>query len=98
MPWFLAPVIKDGSTVSYDKGIHPLGNQLMRHFEQRGVGRNIYKWSDGTISERESPRGLDDIVTIWYGGHVAVPVSDEDAALLEAAGYGDGLSDTPPED
>lgn len=78
---------------------HP-GNRLFRHYRARPEGRNVFIYSDGTVSERE-PDGQ---ATFWkktdatrvaqpyvthafWGGHSAEQITDAEAALLIAAGF-----------
>lgn len=72
---------------------------LFRHYRSRPEGRNVYIYSDGSVSEVD-PNGVTTqwqatdgdqtgiyITACFYGGHGAYPVTATQATLLTAAGY-----------
>jgi hypothetical protein len=64
--------------------------RLGRHLSSGFRAPNVFILNDGTVTE-VSPDGTrvtwDDVARVFYGGHVPEPVTDEEKALLEAAGY-----------
>lgn len=82
---------------------YSLSYRLFRHYRARPVGRNVYILSDDTVTERdpdgysilwrESDRtsdatpGCPHVTHVFWGGHDADEITDEEAVLLEDAGY-----------
>lgn len=71
---------------------HPLARRLFRHFKLRACGRTVLK-IDGEYATYDNPLDTDvaRASEVYLGGHV-YSVSDDVAAALTAAGYGDGVS------
>lgn len=71
---------------------YPVGDRGLFRFYTYDVGVSVLKEQDGSYRLVETPSEDDqtnaDIV--YLGGHVHL-VSDEEAANLSAAGFGDGL-------
>lgn len=53
-------------------------------------GRNVFKMVDGSFTEYQ-PMDQDSIAITYHGGHVHT-ITDEEAADLTAAGYGDYIT------
>lgn len=65
--------------------------KLMRYFGSLDRGRNVFLLNDGTITETDPDSRTilwSDVDTVWWGS-AAEPyvVTEEQAALLTAAGY-----------
>ena len=66
-----------------------------------GVGVNVFLYTDNTISETQPPywdafTNSDGTVSpgvkkVWYGGHRS-PITDDESAMLTAAGYGANIT------
>lgn len=67
-----------------------LAYRFLRHYAPLPRGRNVFKLADGSYVENE-PEDYSTVVLTYYGGHEHV-VTDEEAALLTAAGYGDYIT------
>lgn len=65
----------------------PLGRRLFRFYGPLVEGRNVFILNDNTVTE--NPVNLDEVRLTLYGGHVPQEITVEDAALLQAAGYGE---------
>jgi hypothetical protein len=61
--------------------------RLLRHFASLPRGRNVYKLDDNTYTEND-PADSDTIQISYLGGHTHT-VTDDEAASLTTAGYGD---------
>lgn len=70
----------------------PVGGRGLWRFYQYRVGVTVLKEKDGSYRTIEVPSEDDQVNadTVYLGGHVHL-VSDEEAASLSAAGFGDGL-------
>jgi hypothetical protein len=67
--------------------------RLFSYYPVHRVGRNIYKYADGTYTTVDPTGDLAPVVT-YYGGHIYT-VDDVEAAALAAAGFGANLSPGP---
>lgn len=84
MSTFTPPVVFDRARVVARR--HP-GNALMRHYTPLPRGVNVYLLFDGTVTTTQPYDPQNTIVRrTFFGGHLE-PVTDEEAALLTAAGY-----------
>ena len=101
MASFQAPTNEDGlpPILPSTRGIQ---RRLFRFYRPRPEGINVYIYSDDTVSE-DDPNGSERVWTIhdinvdnpnaayvthvFWGGHEADPITDEEATLLTAAGY-----------
>lgn len=96
------PVLPPGTP-----GQTSLSYKLFSHYRMRPEGRNVYIYSDGSVSEndpdgnstlwRDSDRtpdslGAPTVTFVAYGGHDGVTVTQAQADLLTAAGYGAYIS------
>lgn len=98
MPSFTPPTTNEDPPYLEDST--PLQKHLYRHLATRPAGRNVYLWSNNTVSEldpdgsvrfwsvNDEGRGSNIYVSkVWWGGHVTQTVSAAEQTLLEAAGY-----------
>ena len=89
MPSFMPPVDTYGQ---FDvTRMYGLAYRLMRHYGSMDRGRNVYLLKGGVVTETDPDSRTikwSDVDIVWWGS-AAVPytVSDEQAALLTAAGY-----------
>ena len=93
MSTFTPPSDEYGQTVS---GKHPL-NRLMSYYGTMPRGRNVYYWSDGSVSESDpdsistfwtAAQGSPYVVQVWWGSTDApYEVTAAQAAALVSAGY-----------
>jgi hypothetical protein len=60
--------------------------RLFKHYAPLPRGRNVYKLVDGTYSEDEQ-YDISRVAITYHGGH-EIPVTEQEAADLTAAGYG----------
>ena len=90
MPIFTPPVRLLGETTLASP--HP-GNQLYRHYVPRRVGVNVYVYADGTVGESDPPLGDITCQRVYHGGHIHT-ITDAEAAVLTAAGYGANIIGT----
>lgn len=68
----------------------PAVRMLFRHYGGQPEGRNVYILTDGTVTENDqSDQTL--VARTLFGGHYET-VTDAEALLLTAAGYGAYLS------
>lgn len=67
-------------------------NLLMRFYGNVPTGVTVWRTPDGRWHESQYPlqEHLDQATHVYLGGHT-YEVSDEEAALLVAAGYGDNI-------
>ena len=91
MPTFIPPtenVTYMGSAPQRMDGADKrLTSRLFRHYAPLPRGRNVYKLVDGSYSEDDL---LDiSVVEITYHGGHEIPITEEEAADLTAAGYGE---------
>jgi hypothetical protein len=62
----------------------------------RLAGVNVYLLADGRIVEQgQVPPGAE-VAKVWHGGHEAHVITDEEAAALVSAGWGDCVEDYEP--
>ena len=88
MPTFRPPATKKTPTV------FPLGTPgqtkgqyfARRRFSGHLTGTNVYRLTDGTITEAQ-PWDQDTIARIYFGGHIE-PITDAESTALTDAGYG----------
>lgn len=67
-------------------GQTPAAFALFRHYGTVVEGRNVFIMSDGTVTESD-PSDWSLVAHALWGGHVE-PITDAEAALLTAAGFG----------
>lgn len=86
MPYFTPPTRLEVPTTL--PGNHP-GNVLFRHFGPRRRGVNVFVYEGPQVTETER----DGVVPehTYHGGHIHL-ISDAEAAVLAAAGYGDNIT------
>lgn len=82
MPTFTPPT-QSGAAF---RGVSPPGNALFRHYGTVVEGRNVFILTNGTVTEND-PYDPTTIAHTLFGGHVE-PITDAEATLLTAAGYG----------
>lgn len=65
-----------------------MGQNLMRHYKSRALGRTVLKNQDGTYTSKLTPTQDEcaAAAAVYLGGH-SYQVSAEEAAALTAAGY-----------
>lgn len=87
MPWFTPPAGPDMARYDMrDKRSNTFGYRLFRHIKRGGSAINVWI-VNGTVTT-VTPAGDDyPTATEFLGGHGAYYVTDEQAALLTAAGY-----------
>ena len=101
MPSFQAPVDQEYNppTVPY---YHP-GNKLFRHYHSRPAGRNVYIYSNGSVTETDpdgsstlwsreqvtsdNPANVAFVYRVFWGGHAPEQITAAEALLLTNAGY-----------
>lgn len=97
MPTFYGPETQTRSLVSPDPiewARNPLGQALMRHYGTQAEGVNVYLLRSGVVTT-EDPIDWDTVAHALWGAHYE-PITDAEAALLTAAGYGAYIDATPP--
>lgn len=67
-----------------------LGYQLFKFYSAEPRGRNVFKLTDSSYVETD-PADFNSILVTYHGGHDH-QVSDAEAALLTAAGYGEYIT------
>jgi hypothetical protein len=96
MATWTPPLVQDVPRVTADTTGVPLA--LMRHYSNLYRGRNVYILSDNTVTENHPGReeanadGLPYVRLTLFGAHAGQVVSDADATILTAAGYGANLT------
>lgn len=95
MPTFTPPIVHDVPRVLPEtRGVPFL---LMRHYSELPRGRTVVKVG-GVYSTVDNPeQSLLDVATeVYLGGHIYT-ITDAVATALTAAGYGSGITPTPPD-
>ncbi len=64
-----------------------LGNQLMRHYQPRAEGVNVYLLTDGSLTEDQPVSEPETVARVYFGaGRNRITFAELD--VLAAAGYG----------
>lgn len=103
MATFTPPTYPEGLPPTLPADEHSLSYKLFRHYRGRPEGRNVYIYSNDTVSEadpdgystlwREADRTSSTLANaptvshVFWGGHEAETVTSAEEALLIAAGY-----------
>jgi hypothetical protein len=90
MPTFRPPIdnvtYMGSNPQPWDSAEKRLTSRLFRHYAPLPRGRNVYKLVDGTYSE-DDQFDISVVEITYHGGH-EIPITEEEAADLTAAGYG----------
>lgn len=71
---------------------HP-GNDLMRHYQPRAEGVNVYLLTDGSLTEDQPVSEPETVARVYFGG-CRNRITFAELDVLSAAGYGTGGNGT----